>query len=446
MFVLAIALTIFGRLHPQSYTELLISKITIKRIDTFYFAQAYEVWEGVEATAVFERSIGMLFVGIDVAKKDYVCTVIEEDGTPLYSNRFFTNDGVGFQSFLEFLNTMDDDKKIGLESTGHYHKNLIQTLVEHGYQPIVLNALQVSKAIEAFSSRHLKTDKSDALNIARLLRIADPKPHSDLLYHTEGLKSLSRARKQVMEERQRILLRIGVVIDQIFPEVQTILSPKRVTFQALFLEYPSLTAIRSASPEDIGHLFKQVSYGRYAYEDAVRIIDLAKASGGHDHTWLSLQLVEQIQMVQYQSRVIQRYEREINTILKELNHPILTIPGISNVLGAMILGELGDIRAFSSPAKIQAFAGLDPSIRESGSSIHAKGRMVKRGSPYLRWALITAAQTVSMYSETFHRYYLKKKKEGKHHYVALSHVARKLIRVLFHLSKTGESFSEQKLC
>ncbi len=120
--------------------------------------------------------------------------------------------------------------------------------------------------------------------------------------------------------------------------------------------------------------------------------------------------------------------------------PIATIPGISFRMAAMIQAEIGDFNRFSSPDKILAFAGLSPTTYQSGNFISSKAKMDKRGSRYLRYALFISAQYVSMWCPVFKDYYQKKRDEGKHYFVALSHVAKKLIRIICHLQKTGESF------
>ena len=99
----------------------------------------------------------------------------------------------------------------------------------------------------------------------------------------------------------------------------------------------------------------------------------------------------------------------------------------------MILAEIGTITRFSSPAKLLAFAGLEPSVYQSGKFNPASGKMVKRGSPYLRWALIQAAAYTSQYSLTFSAFYNQKRAEGKSPSVARSHVAKKLVRVIHSL-------------
>ena len=141
----------------------------------------------------------------------------------------------------------------------------------------------------------------------------------------------------------------------------------------------------------------------------------------------------------YQSQI----DKELKNMITELNTPILSIPGISYVSAAFILAEIGDINNFDSPAKLQAFAGLDPSTYQSGKYTATQSKMVKRGSKYLRWALLNATRLVCMRDNTFNDFKNKKLEEGKHYFVALSHITKKLIRVIFYLLKTGKTYQLQ---
>ena len=123
----------------------------------------------------------------------------------------------------------------------------------------------------------------------------------------------------------------------------------------------------------------------------------------------------------------------------------MTIPGIGYTLAAIILAEIGDINNFSSPAKLLAFAGMEPSTYQSGKYNASKTPMVKRGSTYLRWAIMQAARLVAMRDPTFAAYMAKKRSEGKPHKVAMSHVAKKLIRVIYALEKQGVDYDPKKI-
>jgi transposase len=138
---------------------------------------------------------------------------------------------------------------------------------------------------------------------------------------------------------------------------------------------------------------------------------------------------------------ITEIEAEIKKIMDAIDSPILGVPGIGQNLGAMIIAEIGDFSRFDSADKILAFAGCSPSTYQSGQLYSSHAKMEKRGSRYLRWALLNAAAYVCNWEPTFAAYLQKKRSEGKHYYVALSNAAKKLVRVLYHLETTGETYS-----
>ena len=135
---------------------------------------------------------------------------------------------------------------------------------------------------------------------------------------------------------------------------------------------------------------------------------------------------------------------EINTLEKEINPHYLSVPGIGSISAAIIYSEYGDISNFDNPGQMLAFAGIEPGINESGTESHG-GRMVKRGSSQLRYALINCCLPLIRFDMTFATYYAKKRAEGKPHRVAITHVAKKLIRVIYALERQNTDFCVQKL-
>ena len=190
---------------------------------------------------------------------------------------------------------------------------------------------------------------------------------------------------------------------------------------------------------------QKYSNGKYTKEKAIEIRELARNSIGAISLAQSFEMKQVIQSILFYQSQIDEIDKELKRIVTELNTPILSIPGISYVSAAFILAEIGDINNFDSPARVQAFAGLDPSTYQSGKYTATHARMVKRGSKYLRWALLNASRLVAMRDKTFHDYKEKKLSEGKHYFVALSHVTKKLIRVIFYLLKTGKTYQSQQL-
>ena len=386
----------------------------------------------------------MFLVGIDVAKDKHDCFICDSEGNVLKEVFTFSNDREGFNLLLSFMPTSSENVKVGLEATGHYSLNLINFLIDNGYSPVVFNPLQINLFRKAHTLRKTKTDKIDAKLIALMLSSSDAKPHLDLSYHVTDLKSLTRHRSRLKDQLARLKISLARIIEILFPELEDcVYSINQKSTMALLHEFPSKELIANAHLTRLTNVLKDNSRGKYSKDKALEIRNVAINSIGTSSDASSFELVQTIDMINFYSSKIDELDAKIKDIMIELESPILSIPGISYNLGSIILAEIVDINRFDTPAQLQAFAGLDPSTHQSGKFIATGVSMVKRGSPYLRWAILNASRLVAMRDPCFKDYYQRKRKEGKHHFVALTHVAKKLIRVIFKLLKTNSQFVPQ---
>lgn len=386
----------------------------------------------------------MFLVGIDVAKDKHDCFICDSEGNVLKDVFTFSNDREGFNLLLSFMPTSSENVKVGLEATGHYSLNLINFLIDNGYSPVVFNPLQINLFRKAHTLRKTKTDKIDAKLIALMLSSSDAKPHLDLYYHVTELKSLTRYRSRLKDQLARLKISLARIIEIVFPELEDcVYSINQKSTMALLHEFPSKELIANAHLTRLTNVLKDNSRGKYSKDKALEIRDVAINSIGTSSDASSFELVQTIDMINFYSSKINELDAKIKDIMIELESPILSIPGISYNLGSIILAEIVDINRFDTPAQLQAFAGLDPATHQSGKFIATGVSMVKRGSPYLRWAILNASRLIAMRDPCFKDYYQRKRKEGKHHFVALTHVAKKLIRVIFKLLKTNSQFSPQ---
>lgn len=386
----------------------------------------------------------MFLVGIDVAKDKHDCFICDSEGNVLKDVFTFSNDREGFNLLLSFMPTSSENVKVGLEATGHYSLNLINFLIDNGYSPVVFNPLQINLFRKAHTLRKTKTDKIDAKLIALMLSSSDAKPHLDLSYHVTELKSLTRYRSRLKDQLARLKISLARIIEIVFPELEDcVYSINQKSTMALLHEFPSKELIANAHLTRLTNVLKDNSRGKYSKDKALEIRNVAINSIGTSSDASSFELVQTIDMINFYSSKIDELDAKIKDIMIELESPILSIPGISYNLGSIILAEIVDINRFDTPAQLQAFAGLDPATHQSGKFIATGVSMVKRGSPYLRWAILNASRLIAMRDPCFKDYYQKKRKEGKHHFVALTHVAKKLIRVIFKLLKTNSQFSPQ---
>lgn len=392
----------------------------------------------------------MIFVGIDVAKDKHDCFIINSEGEVLYDVFTIQNNMNGFEDLLFKIKTAEpnpDKVKVGLEATGHYSCNILGFLKNMGLTTIVINPLYTSLSRKSISLRKTKTDKVDARTIANMIMSdVSLKPYSDKLYHNEDLKSLTRYRFDKVSQRAKLKQSVSRLVNILFPELETLVSTLHgKAVYALLSEFPSAQHIASANLKHLTHLLDTASKGRFKRASADQIRETARRSIGSYLPAKSLELKHTIKLINELSDEITEIEAEIKKIMDAIDSPILSVPGIGMNIGAIILAEIGDFSRFKNPDKILAFAGCSPSTYQSGQLYSSHAKMEKRGSKYLRWALINAAAYVCNWEPAFTAYLSKKRGEGKHYYVALSHAAKKLVRLLYHLETTGETYQPIEL-
>ncbi|MBD5480645.1 MAG: IS110 family transposase [Lachnospiraceae bacterium] len=378
----------------------------------------------------------MIYVGIDIAKLNHFASAISSDGTELMKPFKFTNDGDGFQmlvSRLIDLSLEDDSIIIGLESTAHYGDNLVRYLVACNYNVCVLNPIKTS-VMRKDNIRKTKTDKVDTFIIAKTLMMQDSYRFVsfydlDLL----DLKQLGRFRQKTIKQRTRLKIQLTSYVDQVFPELQYFFKSglHQKAVYALLKEAPTPQDIASMHMTHLSSLLVKSSHGHFTKEQAKELRVLARKSVGANDSALSIQITHSIAQIELLDSQLNSVEAEMTEIMKFNDSVIMTIPGIGYINGGMILGEIGDIHHFSSPSKLLAFAGLDPSVYQSGNYSARRTRMSKRGSRVLRYALVNAAHNVVKNNSTFKAYYDAKMAEGRTHYNALGHCAGKLVRVIW---------------
>lgn len=391
----------------------------------------------------------MLFVGIDVAKSKHDCCIIDSDGVIITDSLRISNSKDGFQilynTILASLNSKDfSNVKIGLESTGHYSTNITNFLYSKGVNIVVLNPLVTNAFRKAGTLRKTKTDKCDAKVIATMLFSDESKSYSPSSYQIQELKSLTRHRYRMIGYRSKLKLSVTRLIDIIFPELPDFVwSIHQNSSYQLLLELPSPEDIKMCHLTHLTHVISKASRGKYGREKALQLRELAANSIGFSNRSLTFELQQTIRLIQSVQLEINELDQQIKMVVDELNTPLMTVHGIGYTIAAIILAEIGDINNFSSPAKLLAFAGMEPSTYQSGKYNASHTPMVKRGSTYLRWAIMQAARLVSMRDSTFASYMNKKRSEGKHFNVAQSHVGKKLVRVIYHLLKHNTAFVPQ---
>ena len=385
----------------------------------------------------------MIYVGIDIAKLNHFATAISSDGEVLLEPFKFTNDNDGFCLLASKLNSFEKDQLIiGLESTAHYGNNLLMFLVPKGYNVCLINPIQTAQ-MRKNNIRKTKTDKVDTIIICKVLMMH---PHRFVTLYDIGLmqlKNLGRFRQKIVKQRTRLKIQLTSYVDQVFPELQYFFKSgiHHKGCYALLKEAPTPEAIASMHLTHLTHLLKSSSHGHFQKETAIELRVLAQKSVGTSDKSLSIQITQSIEQIELLDRQLELIESEMKDIVDSLDSVIMTIPGIGYVNGGMILGEIGDIHRFSNPNKLLAFAGLDPSVYQSGNFEAKHTCMSKRGSKALRFALINAAHNVVKNNKTFNDFYHRKISEGRSHYNALGHCAGKLVRIIYKMLTDNVTFN-----
>ena len=372
-----------------------------------------------------------IYIGIDIAKYKHDFCIISSTGEIIVQNNYFENNKKGFQLFFSYLKPYNKaDVQILFESTAHYSMNLELELIDQGYSFMKMNGLIIKQFFKAQTLRKTKTDKADAFALTHYLMANTYKPNSNRLYHIYSLKSLCRTRDRLVKERSKFKVYITNELDKSFPEIKKFFDNKiSITLLYILEKYKNKNKIALMKDYDS---IRKVSAANFSFTRFLLLKQLAKESIGHPTETSDFLIESYVKSINCLSEQIDSIEKQIIEAVRKLDTHILSIPGIAEISAGSIIAEFGDIKNFESPEKMLAFAGLEPSIRQSGT-LSTEGHMVKHGSGYLRNTIMRVVNSLVMHDQVFYDYYNKKRDEGKHHLVAQSHVAKKLIRIIYTL-------------
>ena len=392
----------------------------------------------------------MFYLGIDIAKNTHVASLIDEKGKNIFKGFSFSNSTVGGKSLLEIIQKYTDfsDVIIGMEATGHYWLSVYSFLYDYNFHSIhVINPIQTDGWRKGTEIRKRKNDIIDSVLIADLIRYGDfvetTLSNEDLF----SLRNICRMRNYLVQSAGDLKRKIICVLDQVFPEYQSIFSNTfGTTSKQLLLDFSSPADFEELSVDVLTETLETLSRKKIGQNTAEKLINSAKNSFGvtfsqESFTFQLKLLIEQVEFIEGQ---IKDCENKIKELMEKINSPIATIPGIGTVLGATIISEFGDISRFDKPSKLIAFAGIDATVSQSGEFEGTHNVMSKRGSPYLRKALFQAALVASNTDPVLKAYYQKKRAEGKHHKTCIGAVARKLCNIIYAVLKNNKPYEVPK--
>lgn len=388
----------------------------------------------------------MFYVGIDIGKRNHEAVVTDDAGKVVIKAFRITNDLKGYSSLLERLKKITVVRSqfiFGMESTGPYWLPLYSRLMKDEYQVQVFNPIQ-SDALRGLYIRQNKCDSRDAFIIAEILRFgnysATVVPQDKLI----AMRELCRNRAFLVDTQSDLKRKTVALLDQVFPEYDKLFSSSFIhASAALLTKYPTPDKIIKANVSTIGKILYKASNGFYGLAKAQEIKDAAKNTFGIPDTYgayasLITIYIDQISTI---GKQVDELNKKIEELFNELGSCITTITGIGTVLGAIIVSEIGDISRFSSVDKLAAYAGIDPTVKQSGGFTGTHNHMSKRGSPYLRWAVWRACVIAVQNDPMFKAYYEKKASEGKPYMVIIGHCTKKMMGVIYAVMRDNKEYA-----
>ena len=396
------------------------------------------------------------YVGIDVSKFKHTCCIISGDGEIIKKSFDFSNSKEGFDSLIEIFKSVDQSEslfQIVMEATGHYHECLFRYLVANNYQVQIKNPVVIARFKQSEYLDKAKTDNLDALLIAQYASKHPFSPSMLKSYNIERIRRISRAKYFLYQDKERTINHLHRYLDESFPELIPFLRKRedikryqgRNFFDSKttlwFVEnFPSAKKFSNARSETAEKL-RRMSRGAFSLIKFNELRAIAKNSIGvsfQETEEIIIQLVHELRNIQERN---DRLDELLIPLIDETSPNLLTVPGIGYRLAGLLISEIGDASEFPSADKMIKFAGLDVRVYQSGT-IEKHGAIRKRGSPLLRYALFQAAEKARIHCPEIAEFYSKKKGEGKHPICALTHTARKMLRIVWALLKTGQNYSQ----
>ena len=392
----------------------------------------------------------MYIVGIDIGKNHHEASIVSPEGKQIGRSLRFATTHKGADSLMSFIfkNIGNSPCVFGMEATGHYWYPIYSFLKAKGYTICVINPIQ-SDSLRKMYIRQTKNDSIDSFLIAEVIRFGQFGTTSMADENILAMRQLCRYRDSVISSRTEIKLRIGTIMEQIFPEYEKQFSSLWLSTSMGILEkYLTPENIENAPIDELFEIIKDKSHNRLTKAKAISIKEAAADTFGIKiaQDAFSFQLKQLIDRMNFLDKQIEALDCQILEYYEKFDCYLHTIPGIGMIAAAAILAEIGDINRFKSSSALVAFAGIDPTVRQSGEFSSTHNHMSKRGSPYLRHAIFLAATTCSFHNSPLNAYYKKKRDQGKHHLTATRAVARKLTTVIYAVLRDSKPYEPKKFC
>ena len=386
------------------------------------------------------------FLGIDISKDSFDIALLESSGE-IKLQKKLSMDRDGFNTLLKYLSSYSKEKLlVSMEATGIYHLPLLSFLLENSFKSVVINPILIKSFIDSTTLRKTKNDKKDATSIALFSLKSHQSLHLASTDTIESIRPLIRERESLSKEVAKLKTEIKAILVQLFPELLNNTNVFTKSILNLLLQAPSRRAIRNLKKQKIQKILDSTS-GNKVRISATEIRSLAKSSIAISDKYLEKVLTSKIRRLITIQNELSLLDEELQNSLEEsdINNDIeilQSIPGVGTVTSKNFMIEVSSIDKFHSVRQLCAFIGIDPSVKQSGTSINYRGKISKRGNASLRRTIWQMAIGTIRTCPKFHDYFTKKREEGKKFKQAVIAVANKLLRTIFILLKNKTKFDE----
>lgn len=389
--------------------------------------------------------MGKMYVGIDIAKDRSSACGIEEGGRSLFELTF-TMDGAGFAALLKTIEANGGtlgNVVAAMESTACYHINLYSFLSAKGIEAVIINPLLIANYAK-LSLRKTKTDKKDAKTIAQfILAHRDSVTQLAISQDTQDMRDMARERESLCHQISAAKTEIQRVLQTTFPELAAMTNPLTKVMLHFIQRFPSARLVSIAKPSAIEKTLKEKPCSCRLRFTPKELIEAARTSIATVSPAKELILSGKIEtLVHLQKRrdeltkALTKYCE--STIVEDLRI-VTSISGINNIMATALLAEIGQISNYLSHKHLIAFAGIDPTVYQSGK-YEGASRISKRGNRHLRRVIWLMTISVIHHNSVFKNYFLKRRNEGQPFKKAVFATAHKLMRVIFAMLSKKTSF------
>ncbi len=375
----------------------------------------------------------MRFVGIDIGSERHVVAVVNEEGTVLQRPVSFGEEAAGYRRLRALLGE-SVDCLVAMEATGHYWLNIFSSLTANGFAVAVINPLRTRRFADEELER-TKTDKVDAIQIARFAAQKRPRTTEPTESFIQELRQLVRLRETTIQHLADRVRHLHHALDLTFPEFTA-------HVRGLDTEHPAAAAFRETSVPKLAALCFD-GRRRIGTVLARALVEAAKASvGSHQSQPYRLQVLyacKDIIDLRARARELQaKIDKRLST--HEVGRLLTTIQGVGTLTAANVIAEAGDPARFRTSAAFASYVGVVPRLHHSGKRKFSGKPAVPLGNARLRRALWMPVIVAVRVNPWLRAYYHRLRQTGKPAKVAIIAAMHKLLTAIYSVAKHRRPF------